>query len=125
MVQDSTRLSGFENSKWPFVKWSWDTVHLSVKVHEDRSCLDDFLKWLAQRTNGLSKQTVFKSHLQGLLLGIGLFLRDHELACFTDYEETPVPYYLAKSCMAASDADSINQMMQSISEGMQDDMGYA
>jgi hypothetical protein len=60
--------------------------------------------------------TLNKNQLQELLLGVGLYLRDLELACFTDHDETPVPEYLVKSCMAADDVDPIIRVMELISD---------
>lgn len=77
-----------------------------------------------ETASGLSNQTTSKNQLQALLLGVGLFLRDHELACFTNHEEVPVPGYIADSGMAASDADSINRVLQSISNAIHNDLGY-
>ena len=122
--QDTDIPSGFQNSQWQFTKWSWDTVHLSKEAHEDRGQLNDFLKWLTQTASGLSKQAIFKNQLQEILLGVGLFIRDHEFVCFSDHEETPVPAYLADSCMAASDADPINRVLEMISHAVHKDLGY-
>jgi len=124
IIQDTNTPSGFQNSEWQFAKWSWDTVHLAQEAHEDRGCLNDFLRWLTQTASGLSKQAIFKNKLQEILLGVGLFIRDHELVCFSDHEENPVPLYLADSCMAASDVDSINRVMQLISDAVHKDSGY-
>ena len=71
--QDTDTPSGFQNSKWPFIKWSWDSVHLSRETHQNHRSLDGFLDWLDQKASGLSKQTPLnKNKLQGLLLGVGL-----------------------------------------------------
>jgi hypothetical protein len=83
------------------------------------------LRWLTQKTSGLLKQGVpNKNKLQGFLLGVGLFLRDHELACFTDYDETPVPGYVANSCMAGTDVDVILRAIQSIASALPHDSRY-
>ena len=124
LFQDTNTPSVYENSKWPFVKWSWDTVHLAQDAHEDRGYLDGFLGWLTQKTSGLSSQTVSKNQLQGLLLGTGLLIRDLELACFTDHGEIPVPDYLVDSCMAPSDTDSITQVLKAISNILHNNMEY-
>ena len=57
-------------------------------------------------------------------MGVGLYLRDLELACFTDYEETPVPDYLINSKMAANDVDSINRVLQLLSDAIHHGSGY-
>ena len=70
------------------------------------------MKWLNKNASDLSKQKhLNKNQLQELLLGIGLYLRDHELACFTEFEETPVPKVLAKRKMVAEDINTMNRVI--------------
>lgn len=114
-----------ENSKWPFAKWSWDSIHLGEEVHNERDSLEEFLQWLNQKSSGLSKRSSSnKNTLQELLLAIGLSFRDYELACLADHDDTPVPDYLASSCMAAADLHSINAIIQLISDFLNYDVGY-
>ena len=61
-----------------------------------------------------------KNQLQELLLGAGICIRDHDLACFTDYEDTPVPDYLVSSKMAARDVDSIRVALNLLFDALQD-----
>ena len=49
-------------------------------------------------------------------MGVGLYLGDLELVCFTDHEETPVPHYLVTSKMDISDIDPIDRMLQLLSD---------
>jgi len=63
---------------------------------------------------------VNKNQLQELLLGIGLILRDLEFARFVDADETPMPEYLANSCMEPTDIDSIATVLQILSTVMED-----
>ena len=88
----------------------------------DRDYLDGFFKWLGQEISQISKRTASKSKLQALLLGIGLFLRDQDLALFTD-DETIVPGHFAKSCIHADDWDVMLQILHSMREKMNDDLG--
>jgi hypothetical protein len=81
---------------------------------------------LNQEASNLSKRSSSnKNTLQELLLGVGLCLRDHELVCFADHNEAPVPGYLADSCMIAADVDSITEALQLISDFLNYDLGYA
>jgi hypothetical protein len=125
LFQDTSTPSGFQNCKWPFIKWSWDSVHLAEETHNNRRSLDGFLKWLDLKISGLSKQkSLNKNQLQELLLGVGLYLRDLELAHFTDHGETSVPDYLANSEMTESDADPLNRVLQLFSDALHKDSGY-
>lgn len=117
--------SGFQDSQWPFVKWDWDSVHLAREVHEDRNSLEGFQRWLSRKVTGLGKDpSSNKNALQALLLGVGLFLRDHELACFEDAKATPIPKYLANSCMTASDVDPITREIRLIHDFIEFDLEY-
>jgi hypothetical protein len=91
------------------VQWSWDSVHLPEEVHAGRKVFVAFLDWLKVQVSGLPVQGHFtKKQLQQLLLGLGLTLRDHELACFTEHAENPLPPFLLDSCMEAADIEVIN-----------------
>ena len=80
-------------------------MHLSEEIHEDRDLLDGFFGWLGIQVSGIASQVHFnKNQLQQLLLAVGLLLRDLEFCCFTDTEETPIPSFLANSCMGNQDA---------------------
>lgn len=80
-------------------------MHLSQEIHEDRILLDEFLAWLGVQVTGIATQIHFnKNQLQQLLLGFGLLLRDLEFCLFTDTDETPIPSFLANSCMVKEDA---------------------
>ena len=57
-------------------------------------------------------------------MGVGLYLRDIELSCFTDYEETPIPDYLVNSKMIASNVDSISRVLQLLSDAVHHGSGY-
>ena len=72
----------------------------------------------------MSRQSPNKNQLQELLLGLGIFLRDVHLACFTDHEETPVPDYIANSCMVAADLDTASEVLKSLSDFLNNDPGY-
>lgn len=92
--------------------WSWDSVHLSEEIHQDRRLFDGFLKWLKVQVAGLPTQALLpKKQLHEVLLGLGLILRDHQFACFTNYEETSVPQFLVESCMEAADDDMIDSIL--------------
>ena len=115
--------SGY-NSKWPFTKWSWNDTHLTEEIHGNRHSLDNFMAWLNQEASGLSEQaSLNKNQLQELLLGVGLYIRDHTFACFTDFGETPVPRYLKKSKMSPGNIDSITRVMKLCSNAI-NDSGY-
>lgn len=80
---------------------------------------------MIQKASGLSKQEFLnKNQLQELLLGVGLYLRDHEIACFVDEEDTSVPEYLVNSKMAVNDVDSISRVLQMLSNGIDHGLGY-
>ena len=92
--------------------WSWNTVHLSEEVHEDRELLKGFLDWLNIQVSLLPSQVhLHKNQLQQLLLGLALTLRDHEIACFSE-EDTPLPKFLAESCMEAADLGDIGDILE-------------
>lgn len=125
LFQDTDIPSGFQNSRWPFIKWSWDTIHLPKETHENRRLLDSFLEWSTQKVLGLSKQrSLNKNLLQELLLGVGLYIRDLQLACFTDHEEISIPDYLANTNMATNDVDPINRILQLITDAINHSSGY-
>jgi hypothetical protein len=72
---------------------------------------------MSQKVVIISKQTYpNKDQLQAVLLGIGLFIRDLQLSCFTESEEMTGPGYIAESCMVAEDNDSITKVIESINE---------
>jgi hypothetical protein len=78
-----------------------------------------------QKVFALPKQSAAnKNTLQELLLGIGLLLRDLELVCFADHEETPVPNYLINSCITATDADSVTRAMELVADFLNYDLQY-
>lgn len=111
--------SGFQNSKWEFTKWSWDDNHLPEELHGNRSSLEEFLGWLTRKASALSKQkkkALNKNQLQQLLLGIGLYLRDIEITCFTDLEEESFPDYLVGSKIIAGDSDSLKRILELLSD---------
>lgn len=54
-----------------------------------------------------------KNQLQQLLLGLALTLRDFEIACFSE-DQTPLPQFLAKSCMKAADIGEIGDILESL-----------
>ena len=111
----------YQNSKWPFIHWSWDDVHLPKDAHTDREILDSFLHWLDLKASGLSNQIHFnKNQLQELLLRIALFLRDLELSCFADHEEVSMPDHIANSCMEAADIDAMTRVLQTLSKAIKD-----
>lgn len=56
------------------------------------------------------------------MLGIALVLRDLELSCFMEHEETLIPAYLADSCMQATDFDSIANVVETILKVVQDQL---
>lgn len=88
---------------------------MAEEIHEDRTSLEKFLEWSTRRAYSISKQkSSNKNQLQALLLGVGLYLWDLDFVCFTDYEETPVPDYLAQSKMVAGDADCIEEILRSL-----------
>lgn len=93
--------------------------------HQDRGSIESFQRWITVKFTGLAKQpSSNKNALQALLLGIGLFLRDLEFACFANQEETPIPEYLAQSCMLPDDVDSITKNLKLVYEFLEDDLGY-
>jgi len=78
---------------------------------------------LTLKASGLSNQIPLnKNQLQELLLGVALFLRDLEFACFTNTEETSIPPYLVNSCMEATDVDSIGRVVDIIFKAVQDQL---
>jgi len=78
---------------------------------------------LASKVSGLSNQVhTNKIQLQELLLGIGLFLRDLEFSCFMDPTETTLPDQLADSCMEASDAESIGEIVENFFKVIQNQL---
>jgi len=123
--QDIDIPSGFQNSKWTFIKYLWDSVHLVEETHESYCSLDSFLEWLNQKTSSLSRQrSLNKNQLQEVLLRVSLYLRDIELACFTDHDGTPVPDYLINSKMASSNVYSTNRVLQLLSDTIHYGSGY-
>jgi hypothetical protein len=80
---------------------------------------------MTKRAAALPKQRLLnKNQLQELLLGIGLYLRDHELACFTDHSETPVPDHIANSKMAATDIDPMMRVLHLLADAIHNGIGY-
>ena len=77
---------------------------------------------MGQETSQISKWAASKSKLQALLLGVGLFLRDQDLALFTG-EETIVPGHFAESCIHPDGWDVTLQILHSMQEKMDDDLG--
>jgi len=72
---------------------------------------------MTSKVSALYKESSLnKNALQELLLGAGLFLRDLELACFENHEETPVPDYISNSHMAAGDLEPITKILESLSK---------
>ena len=115
--------SAYQNSKWPFIHWSWDEIHLPVDTHNDRETLNAFLRWLASKVSGLSNQIpVNKNQLQELLLGIALYLRDLEYSCFVDSSEITVPDYINNSYMEPTDAQSIARIVESFFKAVQNQL---
>jgi hypothetical protein len=90
-------------------------------MHSNRKSIDSFLLWLNSKSSALHKQkSLNKNQIQGLLLGIGLALRDLEFVNFVDdYEETPVPAYLIKSTLAAKDLSELEKAMRTVQEVVQ------
>ena len=85
--------------------------------------MDAFLRWLASKASSLANQIPLnKNKLQELLLGIALVLRDIELSCFVEAEETSIPPYLVNSCMVATDLDSIANVVETISKVVQEQL---
>ena len=123
IFQDTDVPSIYQNSRWPYIHWSWEDIHLPADAHEDRETIDSFLRWLTLKASGLSNQIPLnKNQLQELLLGVALFLRDLEFACFTNTEETSIPPYLVNSCMEATDVDSIGRVVDIIFKAVQDQL---
>jgi len=84
-----------------------------------RGVLKEFLKWLQKKASGLLKlKSAHKNHFLELLLGIGLYLRDINLACSADHEETPVPGYMEKSAMKLEDSGILLGVIKSLSKVM-------
>jgi hypothetical protein len=70
------------------------------------------------------KRLLSKNQLQELLLGIGLYLRDHTLSCFTDHGETPVPDHIANSKMVPTDIDPLLRVLQLLLDAFHDSIRY-
>jgi len=108
--------NGYQNSKWPYIHWSWDSVHLPEEAHNDRDTINTFLRWLDSKASALTNQPYLnKNQLQALLLGLALILRDLELSCFVDQNETSVPEHLVNSCMKPDDIGSVASILETIS----------
>ena len=58
------------------------------------------------------------------MLGVGLYIRDLELARFTDHEETAVPDYIFDSNMIPDDLEEIERVLQLISAAVHHVSGY-
>lgn len=81
--------------------------------------LQNFLKWLQRKASGLLRvKFPHKNHFLDILLGIGLYLRDINLACSADHEESPVPDYMEDSFMELKDTGVILGVLKSLSKAM-------
>jgi len=91
----------------------------------DRETNNSFLHWIATKASGLLNQIPLnKNQVQELLLGVVLFLRDLEFACFVDYDEVHVPNYIANSCMQADDLGSIANAVDTLLRATQDQIRW-
>jgi len=78
---------------------------------------------LASKASSLANQIPLnKNQLQELLLGVALVLRDIELSCFMEAEETSIPPFLVNSCMEATDLESIANVVDAISKVVQEQL---
>lgn len=72
-----------------------------------------------KETSALSEEkSLNKNQIQELLLGMGLYLRDYEFACFADVNEIVLPGFVAASEMKASDDTTINRILRSFSDAL-------
>ena len=75
---------------------------------------ENFLKWLKVQISKLPSQLHLpKKQLQELLLGLGLTLRDHNFACFSE-ADTPLPQFIAESCMEYGDIVQIDAILKKL-----------
>ena len=118
LFQDIDTPSGYQNSKWPFVNWSWDSVHLDNDTLEDHATLDTFLGWLKKKIAVLAKQvSLNKNQLQELLLGIGLLIRDIDLSQYTN-DHRIIPDEVVESCLVEGDVVPLFAIMKSLSSAI-------
>jgi hypothetical protein len=118
LFQDIHTPSGYQNSRWPFVNWSWDSVHLDNDTLEDRATLNTFLGWLKKKIAILAKQvSLNKNKLQELLLGIGLLIRDIDLSQYTDHHRI-IPDDVVESCLVEGDVVPLFAIMKSLSSAI-------
>jgi hypothetical protein len=118
LFQDIDTPSGYQNSRWPFVNWSWDRVHLDNGTLEDCATLDTFLGWLKKKIAVLAKQeSLNKNQLQELLLGIGLLIRDIDLSLYTDHHRI-IPDEVVESCLVEGDVVPLFAIMKSLSSAI-------
>ena len=107
--------SPYEDTVWSHIHWSWDEVHLPKHMLNDRETTNSFLRWIATKASGLLNQIPLnKNQVQELLLGVALFLRDLEFACFVDHDRVHVPDYIVNSCMQSDDLGPIANVVDTL-----------
>lgn len=91
----------------------------------DRETINSFLRWIATKASGLLNQIPLnKNQVQELLLGVALFLRDLEFACFVDHDEVHVPDYIVNSCMQSDDLSPIANVVDTLLRAIQDQIEW-
>jgi hypothetical protein len=103
--------------------WSWDHVHLDGATLGDHATLDSFLGWLNKRVSALSKQkTLNKNQLQGLLLGIGILIRDIEISQLSD--PGTIPNGIVDCCLLPEDVNPLFKVMKAFSAAVNRGLRY-
>jgi hypothetical protein len=103
--------------------WSWDHIHLDSTTLGDRATLDSFVGWLNKRVSALSRQkTLNKNQLQGLLLGIGILIRDIEISQFSD--SGTIPNGIVDCCLLPEDVNPLFNVMKALSAAVTRGLRY-